>query len=73
MLRRPNTNCNCLFLNIKMVIIESTADTKKKTGSDFTKMLSEANKSVNNTCSFIVDHILTKKTTPPDNIPDNNK
>ncbi len=36
-LSRPNTNCNCLFLNKNTVITDNRADTKKATGILFSK------------------------------------
>ena len=59
MLRRSNTNCVCLFLNIKIAINDNKADPKnnpKYNNSSLAK----------NSVSFIVVHKLNTKINPPE-------
>ncbi len=71
--KRPNTNCNFLFLNKNIVTIAKRADTINSIGTIFSIIEFAANKSNENTLVFTVLHKLNTKVNPPEIIPANNK
>lgn len=46
MFKRPNTNCNCLFLNKNKVTIDNKAEAKNNKGVTFSKREAPENKSI---------------------------
>ncbi len=66
---RAKTDCNNLFLNKKIVTIDSMADIKKNIGIIFCNIEKEENKSIEKTGSFAILHKLNTKVSPPEIIP----
>ncbi len=72
-LRRPTTNCNCLFLNKKIATTDNMADKKNDTGILFCKKEAACNKSKEKIVLLAVLHKLNTKVNPPEIIPANNR